>query len=258
MKIIKCILLAGCFTGSTVAAAADTLSFRLNWYIVGLHAPFLYGKELGFYKDEGIGLTINEGRGSVNTVQVVAAGSDTFGLADSSSLIAAAAKGAVVAQIVPDGPAAKSGLKKDDVIVSMNGKEIDGRSLRLAVGSMAPGTTIDLKVLRGAGEQKYSITLDTMPADPQGAEQSAPLGKAVIGVERARAKHLIGFHDRVRYLIVIDPCHFCANGYRQFLGSIHELFDVDFYILSPNGYRDQQTAQGQHLQELFHMSASLK
>ena len=85
-----------------------------------------------------------------------------------------AAKGAVVAQIVPDGPAAKSGLKKDDVIVAMNGKETDGRSLRLAVGSMAPGTTIDLKVLRGAGEQKYSITLDTMPADPQGAEQSAP------------------------------------------------------------------------------------
>ena len=70
MKIIKCILLAGCFTGSTVAAAADALSFRLNWYIVGLHAPFLYGKELGFYKDEGIDLTINEGRGSISTLGV--------------------------------------------------------------------------------------------------------------------------------------------------------------------------------------------
>ena len=35
-------------------------------------------------KQEGIDLTINEGRGSANTVQVVAAGSDTFGLADSS------------------------------------------------------------------------------------------------------------------------------------------------------------------------------
>ena len=38
----------------------------------------------GFYAEEGIDLTINEGRGSANTVQVVAAGSDTFGLADSS------------------------------------------------------------------------------------------------------------------------------------------------------------------------------
>jgi hypothetical protein len=57
----------------------------------------------------------------------------------------------------------------------MNGKETDGRLLRLAVGSMAPGTTIDLKVLRGSAEHKYSITLDTMPADPQRAEQGAPV-----------------------------------------------------------------------------------
>ena len=50
--------------------------------------PFYYGKDSGFYAAEGIDLTINEGRGSANTVQVVAAGSDTFGLADSSSVIA--------------------------------------------------------------------------------------------------------------------------------------------------------------------------
>ncbi len=60
------------------------MSFRLNWYLGGLHVPFYYGKEKGYYAAEGIDLTINEGRGSANTVQVVAAGSDTFGLADSS------------------------------------------------------------------------------------------------------------------------------------------------------------------------------
>ena len=76
-------------------------------------------------------------------------------------------KGARVSMIVPDGPAAKSGLQNDDVIVALNGKEIDGRSLRLAVGSMAPGTTVDLKVLRDSTERKYSITLDTMPTDNQ-------------------------------------------------------------------------------------------
>ncbi len=86
-----------------------------------------------------------------------------------------ASKGAVVSQIVPDGPASKTGLKNDDVIVAMNGKEVDGRSLRLAVGSMAPGTTIDLKVLRGGSEQKFSVTLDTMPADSHRPGQSEPL-----------------------------------------------------------------------------------
>jgi NitT/TauT family transport system substrate-binding protein len=82
------------------ALAQDAVSFRLNWYLGGLHVPFYYGKEKGFYKAEGIDLTINEGRGSANTVQVVAAGSDTFGLADSSSLIATAAKGADVKSVM--------------------------------------------------------------------------------------------------------------------------------------------------------------
>jgi NitT/TauT family transport system substrate-binding protein len=85
---------------SFAAHADDAVSLRLNWYLGGLHVPFYYGKEKGFYKAEGIDLTINEGRGSVNTVQVVAAGSDTFGLADSSSVIAAAAKGAEVKSVM--------------------------------------------------------------------------------------------------------------------------------------------------------------
>src|SRR5215217_1124052 len=82
------------------AAAQEPVSLRLNWYLGGLHVPFYYGKERGFYKEEGIDLTINEGRGSANTVQVVAAGSDTFGLADSSSLIATAAKGAEIKSVM--------------------------------------------------------------------------------------------------------------------------------------------------------------
>ena len=80
--------LAALAASATMALAQDAVTFRLNWYMGGLHVPFYYGKEKGFYKEEGIDLTINEGRGSANTVQVVAAGSDTFGLADSSSVIA--------------------------------------------------------------------------------------------------------------------------------------------------------------------------
>jgi len=92
----------------------------------------------------------------------------------SSALGVKTSRGAVVAEIVPDGPAAKSGLQKDDVIVAMNGKDVDGRSLRLAVGSMSPGTTIDLKVLRDGAEHKYSITLDRMPDSAQRDTQSQP------------------------------------------------------------------------------------
>src|SRR5678815_1532031 len=83
-----------------LAVAQDKVSLRLNWYLGGLHVPFYYGKDKGYYAAEGIDLTINEGRGSANTVQAVAAGSDTFGLADSSSVILTASKGADVKSVM--------------------------------------------------------------------------------------------------------------------------------------------------------------
>ena len=85
---------------ASFAHAEDKVSLRLNWYLGGLHVPFYYGKDKGYYAAEGIDLTINEGRGSANTVQVVAAGSDTFGLADSSSVILTASKGADVKSVM--------------------------------------------------------------------------------------------------------------------------------------------------------------
>jgi serine protease Do len=88
-----------------------------------------------------------------------------------SALGVKASEGAVVTEIVPDGPAAKSGLQKDDVILAMNGREIDGRSLRNAVGSMSPGNSISLKVLRDGAERNFTITLDRMPEDTRRASR---------------------------------------------------------------------------------------
>jgi serine protease Do len=89
-----------------------------------------------------------------------------------SALGVKASEGAVVTEIVADGPAARSGLQKDDVIVAMNGKEIDGRLLRNAVGSMSPGSSINLKVLRNGTERNFTVTLDRMPEDTRRADNS--------------------------------------------------------------------------------------
>ena len=85
MKLARIVAIGAAALALGVAASAvaqDKVSLRLIWYLGGLHVPFYYGKDKGYYAAEGIDLTINEGRGSANTVQVVAAGSDTFGLAD--------------------------------------------------------------------------------------------------------------------------------------------------------------------------------
>jgi NitT/TauT family transport system substrate-binding protein len=100
MRIIRLFLAATLVVSASLAQAQDAVSLRLNWYLGGLHVPYYYGKDMGFFKQEGIDLTINEGRGSGNTVQVVAAGSDTFGMADSSSLITTASKGADVKSVM--------------------------------------------------------------------------------------------------------------------------------------------------------------
>ncbi len=100
MKLMRMIALVALSLAGASAYALDNVSLRLNWYLGGLHVPFYYGKERGIFAAEGIDLTINEGRGSANTVQVVAAGSDTFGMADSSSVVATAARGAEVKSVM--------------------------------------------------------------------------------------------------------------------------------------------------------------
>jgi Do/DeqQ family serine protease len=79
-------------------------------------------------------------------------------------------RGALITDVVPDGPAEKAGLRKDDVIVSINGKDVDGRSLRLMVSSMTPGSKVDLGVIRDNSQRSIAVNLGTMPAEPQRAQ----------------------------------------------------------------------------------------
>jgi NitT/TauT family transport system substrate-binding protein len=79
--------------------AADKATLLLNFYLYAEHAPFFLGKERGYFESEGIDLDIQEGRGSVPTVQAVAAGTATFGYADIASILKAADKGAPVVVI---------------------------------------------------------------------------------------------------------------------------------------------------------------
>jgi NitT/TauT family transport system substrate-binding protein len=120
--------------GATPAYAADQATLRLNWYLYGFAAPWLLGKELGFFRDEGIDLVINEGRGSANTVQVIAGGSDTFGVADSASVMLLAAKGAEIKSIMT--VMSTSGFG----VISLNGnpirkpKDLEGKTVAITAG----------------------------------------------------------------------------------------------------------------------------
>jgi serine protease Do len=68
------------------------------------------------------------------------------------------ATGAIVAQVVPDSPAAHAGLKSGDVIDQLNGhKIIDGSALQVAVSQDQPGDTIQLGILRSGSPMTLSV-----------------------------------------------------------------------------------------------------
>ena len=70
-------------------------------------------------------------------------------------------KGAIVSQIDKDGPAAKSDLRVGDVIVAVNGKAIDDSvDMPVMIGSMAPGSTAKLDVIRDGKQMTISVKVE--------------------------------------------------------------------------------------------------
>jgi serine protease Do len=85
--------------------------------------------------------------------------------------------GALVAEVVPNSPSQKAGIKTGDVITAVNGKKIsDARELRLMIGSMAPGTKAQIQVNREGQTKMFEVQLAEMPpgATDQGGPEASP------------------------------------------------------------------------------------
>ena len=83
--------------------------------------------------------------------------------------------GALVGEVVPKSPSEKSGIKTGDVITAVNGKKVsDARELRLTIGSLAPGTKVQIGVNREGQSKIFNVELAEMPAGAaeEGAEAS--------------------------------------------------------------------------------------
>jgi len=72
----------------TSAVAAETaVKFTLDFKFEGPSAPFLLAFDKGYYKKEGLDVTIDEAAGSLEAIERVASGTYDMGLADINSLI---------------------------------------------------------------------------------------------------------------------------------------------------------------------------
>ena len=86
-------------------------------------------------------------------------------------------KGAIVSQVEKDGPAAKAGLQEGDVITAVNGRQIDDSvDMPVIIGSMTPGSTAKLSVIRNSKNLTIDVTVEE--AKNEGAGNSAKASSA--------------------------------------------------------------------------------
>ncbi|QOH71266.1 DegQ family serine endoprotease [Pseudomonas putida] len=152
--------------------------------------------------------------------------------------------GALVAQVLENGPAAKGGLQVGDVILSMNGQPIVmSADLPHLVGSLKDGEKAKLEIIRNGKRQTLDVAVGAMPdddaditagADGSTERSSNRLGVAVadLTAEQKKSLELKGgvvikeVQDGPAALIGLRPGDVISHLNNQAIGSAKEFTEI--------------------------------
>jgi serine protease Do len=88
--------------------------------------------------------------------------------------------GALIGDVEPNTPGARAGLKKGDVVVGLNGTPVkDANDLQLRISESAPGTNVNLQLMRDGKTQDVNVTLGELPE--KSASNNEPGGSTASG-----------------------------------------------------------------------------
>jgi Do/DeqQ family serine protease len=147
--------------------------------------------------------------------------------------------GALIASLTPGSPGARAGLKTGDVIVSVDGQEVDDtNAFDYRFATKPIGGTANLGVVRGGKDFTVSVALETAPDTPRDEitirSRSPFSGAKVANLSPALADEL-QLDNASRGVVIVDV----DNGsYASNLG-----FQRGDVILSVNGEKIDRTAE---------------
>src|SRR6185295_2323673 len=84
-------LAAGLMLTFAPASAQEKIKFTLDWKLRGIHAWYYWAAEKGYFKAEGLDVTIDQGEGSAATITRIMSGAYDAGFGDINAVIQQAA-----------------------------------------------------------------------------------------------------------------------------------------------------------------------
>ncbi|MEO8080632.1 MAG: ABC transporter substrate-binding protein [Caldimonas sp.] len=83
-------------SGASLAQAKEKFTFSLNWFAVGDHAAYWVALDKGYFAQKGLDVTLENSKGSGDSIAKVDTGRADAGLADTVAVLGADARGAQV------------------------------------------------------------------------------------------------------------------------------------------------------------------
>jgi NitT/TauT family transport system substrate-binding protein len=100
LLVVASALPVGTVVGTAGAQTLTPVTVRLAFNYNGHRSPYLLGKDKGFYAEEGLDVSVLEGKGVTSSMQLVASKQDTFAVVDPPSLMLGVAQGMPIRQVL--------------------------------------------------------------------------------------------------------------------------------------------------------------
>jgi S1-C subfamily serine protease len=117
--------------------------------------------------NDGVGFAVPIAVASDIAEQVVAGDAiETAFLGVSVGNVESGQAGALIAEVTPGSPADEAGIEVDDLVISIDGVQVQGGSdLAAQVQTHRPGTGVEVVVVRNGEQLTFDVTLDQRPDD---------------------------------------------------------------------------------------------